>query len=63
VLRRLACIATATCGVLVPATASAQDEPAPPAVDGTPREWLVPIPTGCDVPPLPDVVFLGSLGA
>jgi hypothetical protein len=66
VLRRLACIATAALGVLLPAAASAQDDPpdtAPPAADGSPRQWLVPIPTGCDVPPLPDVVFLGTLDA
>ncbi len=65
-LRRLACIATAACGVLVPAAASAQDEPpdtAPAAADGSPRQWLVPIPTGCPAPPLPDVVFLGTLQA
>jgi hypothetical protein len=66
VLRRLACIATATFGVLAPTAASAQDEPpdtTPKAADGSPRQWLVPIPTGCDVPPLPDVVFLGTLEA
>ena len=25
------------------------------------RRWLVPIPAGCDVPDLPDVVFVGTL--
>jgi len=25
------------------------------------RRWLVPVPAGCDVPPLPDVVFVGTL--
>lgn len=52
-------------GVLLPAGAViAQDDPAPPtaaAPSVTGRTWLVPIPAGCDVPPLPDVVFVGTL--
>ncbi len=57
--------------------ASAQDAPAPPttvapppstpvqAASGAPassgRQWLVPVPEGCTVPALPDVVFVGTL--
>ena len=43
----------------------------PPPDGGTPtttvpagtsgRQWLVPVPTGCEVPALPDVVFVGTL--
>ena len=65
-LRRLAVVAIAAVGVLAPVAASAQDDPpgtAPVAADGSPRQWLVPIPAGCDVPALPDVVFLGTLDA
>jgi hypothetical protein len=53
----------------VPAAVSAQDEPPasnPPAAaasDGSERQWPVPIPNGCDAPPLPDVVFVGTLQA
>lgn len=32
---------------------------APAAASG--RQWLVPVPTGCQVPALPDVVFVGTL--
>jgi hypothetical protein len=59
--------AVATLGA--PAAVSAQDEPpasTPAAVagsDGSERQWPVPIPTGCDAPPLPDVVFVGTLRA
>jgi hypothetical protein len=51
----------------VPAGVSAQDEPpdsSPPAAagsSGAERQWPVPIPNGCDAPPLPDVVFVGTL--
>ncbi|HEU4840896.1 MAG TPA: hypothetical protein VFT09_05610 [Ilumatobacteraceae bacterium] len=34
--------------------------PAPAPVAGG-RQWLTPIPAGCDVPALPDVVFVGTL--
>jgi hypothetical protein len=53
----------------LPAGVSAQDQPpdsSPPAAagsDGTERQWPVPIPNGCDAPPLPDVVFVGTLQA
>ena len=65
-LRRLACVAITAFGVLAPMAASAQDEPpdtAPAAADGSARQWPVPIPTGCNAPPLPDVVFVGTLQA
>jgi len=65
-VRRAGLIAVVVAGaVLVPAGAlTAQDEPVPPSAAGPPvsgRTWLVPIPVGCDVPALPDVVFLGTL--
>jgi hypothetical protein len=54
--------------------AVAQDAPAPPttvappsksATGGAPapsgRQWLLPVPAGCTVPALPDVVFVGTL--
>jgi hypothetical protein len=66
VLRRLACVVVAGVGALTPVAAAAQEEPpdtAPAAADGSPRQWLVPVPTGCPAPALPDVVFLGTLRA
>jgi hypothetical protein len=66
VLRRVACVVVAGVGALAPVTAAAQDDPpdtAPAAADGSPRQWLVPIPDGCPAPALPDVVFLGTLRA
>lgn len=39
--------------------AGAQEEPVPPAATG--RTWLMPVPAGCTVPELPDVVFVGTL--
>ncbi len=64
-LRRLACVVVAGVGALVPAVADAQDDPpdTPAAADGSARQWLVPIPSGCQAPALPDVVFLGTLRA
>jgi hypothetical protein len=56
----------ALAALAVPAAVSAQDEPpdsTPPASGGADRQWLVPIPIGCDAPPLPDVVFVGTLQA
>lgn len=38
--------------------AAAQGAPDPPT---TGRTWFVPVPTGCTVPSLPDVVFLGTV--
>jgi hypothetical protein len=29
--------------------------------DTSGRQWLVPVPIGCEVPALPDVVFVGTL--
>jgi hypothetical protein len=66
VLRRLACLVVAGVGALAPVAVAAQDDPpdtAPVAADGSPRQWLVPVPAGCPAPPLPDVVFLGTLRA
>jgi hypothetical protein len=68
VLRRPAAVAIALVAVgaaLVPARALAQDDPPAPAPAGgsSNRQWLVPIPLGCDAPPLPDVVFVGTLEA
>ena len=61
-------IALGAVGALsVPAAVSGQDEspdpttPAPVGANGEERQWPVPIPNGCDAPPLPDVVFLGTL--
>lgn len=63
-LRRLACAVLAGVGALAPVAVAAQDEDTPPAAaDGSSRQWLVPVPTGCPAPPLPDVVFLGTLRA
>jgi len=73
----VAAAAAAVATVLPGAAAGAQETPptstpaAPPAAapatasttgtraDG--RRWLVPVPAGCDVPALPDVVFVGTL--
>jgi hypothetical protein len=66
VLRRLACVVVAGVGALAPAVAVAQDDPpdtTPAAEAGSARQWLVPIPSGCQAPALPDVVFLGTLRA
>jgi hypothetical protein len=66
VLRRLAWVTIIAIGVLAPGVASAQDEPpgsTTPASGGPERQWLVPIPPGCDAPALPDVVFVGTLQA
>jgi hypothetical protein len=47
-------------GLVVGGPAPAQQDPAPPpAASG--RQWLVPVPAGCTVPALPDVVFVGTL--
>jgi hypothetical protein len=46
----------------LPATPSAPAPaaaPVAPAVGG--RQWLVRVPAGCDIPDLPDVVFVGTL--
>ncbi len=42
-----------------PPTSTAPTTTVPAATSG--RQWLVPVPTGCDVPALPDVVFVGTL--
>jgi hypothetical protein len=54
--RRIA--ALAAIAVVFTAIPARAQEP-PPTPDG--RRWLVAIPTGCDAPPLPDVVFVGTL--
>jgi hypothetical protein len=43
----------------VPGDAPTTAQPANAATGG--RQWLVAIPAGCDVPDLPDVVFVGTL--
>jgi hypothetical protein len=49
--------------VVLPAAAAGAQEPppapSPTASDG--RKWLVAVPTGCEAPALPDVVFVGTL--
>ena len=42
-----------------PPTSTAPTTTVPADTSG--RQWLVPVPTGCDVPALPDVVFVGTL--
>ncbi len=61
-------IALGAAGALsAPATVYGQDEPpapttaVPAGANGGERQWPVPIPNGCDAPPLPAVVFLGTL--
>ena len=49
--------------LLGPAPARAQEDPPAPAGGDSTRQWLVPVPAGCDAPVLPDVVFLGTLQA
>jgi hypothetical protein len=54
-------------GLSLPAAVSAQDDPPDSTVPasagsgGTERQWPVAIPNGCHAPPLPDVVFVGTL--
>jgi len=65
-LRAALGVVVAACVLGAPAPVLAQEEPPPttapdeaPSNDG--RRWLVDIPAGCDVPDLPDVVFVGTL--
>jgi len=44
--------------IAVAAPVGAQEEPPP---DPTGRQRLVPVPVGCDAPPLPDIVFVGTV--
>ena len=59
--RRGAALVAAIAVVLIAAPARAQEPPPPPddATDG--RRWLVAVPTACDAPALPEVVFVGTL--
>ena len=59
-MRRFSALAVAVAVLWWPAHAAAQDEPAP---DSPGRPSLVLIPPGCQVPPLPDVVFVGTIDA
>jgi hypothetical protein len=53
-------VAAALAVGLSAAPAQAQEPPPTPTVpDG--RRWLVAVPTGCEAPALPDVVFVGTL--
>jgi hypothetical protein len=59
VRRAIACSVLASVSALaIPGAARAQDDP-----PDSERQWPVQIPTGCDAPSLPDVVFLGTLQA
>jgi hypothetical protein len=67
VLRRAVFAALVAVAGLTPTVAGAAEDDegdgAPAAADGSPRQWLVPVPAGCSAPALPDVVFLGTLQA
>lgn len=60
--RRVAVAVAGAIAVALSATPARAQEP-PPTPTTTPdgRRWLVAVPTGCDAPPLPDVVFVGTL--
>ena len=45
--------------LVVLTTVPARAQEPPPTPDG--RRWLVAVPTACNAPPLPDVVFVGTL--
>ena len=58
--RRNAALVAAAAVVLIATPAGAQEPPAPDdSPDG--RRWLVAVPTACEAPALPEVVFVGTL--
>jgi hypothetical protein len=66
--RAFAAAVLVTLAAAAPSLAFAQEDPppAPPTATTVPgtgsgRQWLVPVPVGCEVPALPDVVFVGTL--
>lgn len=52
-------LAALTAGL--PSRTAAQEDPPDTPVPASGRQWLVPVPVGCKVPALPDVVFVGTL--
>jgi hypothetical protein len=61
--RRAAAAAVALIAAVVVVAAPAHAQQPPPSPTPTPdgRRWLVAVPTGCESPPLPEVVFVGTL--